>query len=169
MNFRRHSGLFLVLAGACLLFGLSGSSTMLARLIALIGTVLFILCIPGVHAFQPGGPIGLAGLILVELAAVIALGFQIGLLSGSSHAPAFALTGAGAGMLGRLVIGWLTTRRKVFPGWVGWAFLAEGLLNFAAGVFHPAALASVFPVLVVLLGSAALFGYGLTIFLRQEG
>jgi hypothetical protein len=169
MNFRRHSGLFLVLAGACVLFWLSGSSSMPARIIALIGTVLFILAFPAVHAFQPGGPIGLAGLLLVELAAVIALGFEIRLLTSSSHASWFALAGASAGMLGRLVIGWITARRKIFPAWVGWAFLLEGLLNFTGGLLHFPFIASVFPVLVVLLGSAALFVYGLTIFLRQEG
>jgi hypothetical protein len=169
MPIRRHTGLFLVISAVCMLFGLSGSASFPLRLIALIATVLFILTVPGIHAFQPGGPTGLAGIILVEIAAVIALAFQIGLLSDSSHAGTFAQVSAGAGILGRLIIGWITTRKKVFPAWVGWVFIAGALLNFAGSVFHFGSNAAVFSVLIILMDSAALFGYGITIFRRQEG
>jgi hypothetical protein len=168
MNTGRHSGLLLIIGGVCLLFGFLGSGRIFFNFIAMIGSVLFILYIPAVHAFQPGGLIGLVGIILVELAAVIALGFQIGLLSNSSLGDTLALASASAGMLGRLIIGWLTTRKKVFPTWVGWAFMTVGVIVLIGGVFHYAALPNLFSTVVVLLGVAALFGYGFTIYRRQQ-
>jgi hypothetical protein len=168
MNTGRHSGMLLIIGGVCLLFGFLGSGRILFNFIALIGSVLFILYIPAIHAFQPGGLIGLVGIILVELAAIIALGFQIGLLNSSSLGDALALASASAGVLGRLIVGWLTTRKKVFPAWVGWVFMAVGVIVLIGGIFHFDPVPNMYSVIVGLLGVAALFGYGFTIYRRQR-
>ena len=163
MNIRRLQGLFLILSGVCVLVGFLGSNGTFFNAIALAGVILFILGILAIPLEQPMGWLGWVGIVLVELAAVIALGFQVGLLNGT----ALILTSAICGTLGRLVVGWLTTRGKVFSAWVGWAFILEGLLNLIGGVFHLGSLAGVVSIFTTLVGAAALFGYGFIIFRKK--
>jgi hypothetical protein len=70
------------------------------------------------------------------------------------------MTSAVLGTLGAVIVGWLTTRERVFPAWVGWVFLAQGLLNFIAGSFDFGSLASVFRILLPGLQAIALLAYG---------
>jgi hypothetical protein len=165
MNVPRLQGLALIVSAGCLLLGLLGPQTIgifgpqAAMLYITISAILFILGIPAIHSAQPTGWIGLAGIVLLELAALIALGFRFGMVP-STLGDSLSLTSAIAGMLGALIVGWLTTREHVFPAWVGWAFMAQGLLNFMAGQFKLNSLAGVLVLFYPILQAAALFAYG---------
>ena len=166
MNGRRLQGLFLIIGGFCMIIGLFATQILLFYIIALIGTAMFILGIPAIHAVQPGGvqwicgdhPFGTVSLycpcISIRLSKRLTLGNGL------------IFTSALAGLAGRLIVGWITNRKKIFPGWVGWAFIVEGFVNFIGGGFNLGSLAGVFYIVVVLLGAGALFGYGSSIFRR---
>jgi hypothetical protein len=105
----------------------------------------------------------LIGTILLILAAVIALGFRVGLFGGTNFDDALIATSAFSGLAGRLIVGWLTIKKRVFSQWIGWAFIAEGIINLS-GFLDLAALASLISAVVLLAGAAAQFGYGSHIF-----
>ncbi len=132
MSVRRLQGLALLLSAVCLLLGAFGPRTVI---FVTIGIILFILAIPAVYSTQPTGWIGLAGIVLLELAALIALGFRLDLVP-PSLGDSLSLTSAILGMLGAVIVGWLTTREHVFPAWVGWVFMVQGLLNFLGWVIQ---------------------------------
>ncbi len=160
MSVRRLQGLALLLSAVCLLLGAFGPRTVI---FVTIGIILFILAIPAVYSTQPTGWIGLAGIVLLELAALIALGFRLDLVP-PSLGDSLSLTSAILGMLGAVIVGWLTTREHVFPAWVGWVFMVQGLLNFLGGLFNIDARGRVFPILVPILQTVATFAYGYFIF-----
>lgn len=159
MSGRRLQGLALILSAACFLLGLFVSQT--GTFFFVIGNILFILGIPAIHSAQPTGSLGLAGIILLELAALIALAFQLNMVP-SNLGSSLSLTSALAGMLGSLIVGWLTTREQVFPAWIGWAFMAQGLLNFFGGMVNLAA--GVLPIFLAVLHAVVLFAYGYFIY-----
>ena len=132
MNVRRLQGLALILSAVCLLLGAFGLQPVI---FITIGLILFILGIPAIYSAQPTGWIGLLGIVLLELAALIALGFRLQILS-PSLSDGLSLTSAILGMVGAVIVGWLTTREHVFPTWVGWVFMVQGLLNFITGLFN---------------------------------
>ena len=168
MNVRRLQGLALILSGICLSLGLAGPpQSTLFNISALIGVILFILGIPAVYLAQPRGWIGLAGIVLLELAALIALGFRLKMISPSNLADVLFTISAISGMLGALLIGWLTIRNHVFPAWVGWVFLAQGLLNFIAGQFILGLPGRMVPFLLTVLQAVAVFAYGYFIYQMQ--
>src|SRR5690606_39083086 len=97
--------------------------------------------------------------------AVIALGFQLlNLALSPSIENLLIWTSILGGTLGRLIVGWLTTRHRVFPAWVGWAFIVEGLLSFLGGVVDLGSFTNVFSTIVILAGVIALLGYGYYLF-----
>jgi hypothetical protein len=159
MNVRRLQGLALIVSAACLLLGIFIPQT--TTVFFTISTILFILGIPAIQSAQPTGSIGLAGIILLEIAALIALGFRLNMVP-SSLGSSLSLTSALVGMLGAVVVGWLTTREQVFPAWLGWAFVAHGLLNFFAGQFN--LLPGVLPILLAVLQAVVLSTYGYFIY-----
>jgi hypothetical protein len=69
-------------------------------------------------------------------------------------------TSALAGMLGALIVGWLTATEHVFPAWAGWVYMAQGVLKFITGPFKFNSLAGE---LVPILQAAALFAYGYSV------
>jgi hypothetical protein len=163
MNMRRFQGLSLVLSALCLLVGHFGPGSTLSHVISLIGTVAFIFCIPVIQSVQPTRWRGWTGIVQLELAAVIALAFQLGVIHGSNLGGALGTLSAIAGLAGRLIIGWETVRNNAFPAWVGWAFMAEGLLNAMGGVFNFGSFATTSSLITLLLGAIALFAYGFLI------
>src|SRR5215216_1816102 len=164
MNVQRFQGLPLILSAVCfLLLGLSDPRTAMFDVISTIGVIMFILGIPAVYSAQPTGWIGLAGIILLELAALISLGFRFEVLP-SNFESSLAMTSAVLGTLGAVIVGWLTIREGVFPSWVGWVLLAQGLLNLLVGLFDFGSLASVFRILLPGLQAVALLAYGYFIF-----
>ncbi len=168
MNTRRLQGSLLILSALCMIIGQFGNGSNLFHIIALIGVVLFILGIPAVYTAQSMGLIGLIGIILVELAAVIALGFQTEILTIAGIGGALFQISAISGLIGSVIIGWITTQKNVFPAWVGWAFLAQGVLNFIGGVINMGAAGWTYAFIVIVVGAAALFGYGFFLFQGQS-
>lgn len=164
MNIRRLQGWALIISGLLGLLGILGSDSLALRAVLIAGVILLILGVPAIGAVERLGSVGLAGLILVELAAVVAL--LVNLMPGfgnDSAAGALPLVSALAGALGRVIVGWITARGRVFPAWAGWAFMLEGVLNLAGGLVAAPAMASVFGIVLPLVGAAALIGYGLGI------
>ncbi len=160
MSIRTLQAYALILSGITTLVWLVGPDTPLFNAILIISTILFIIGIPAAYTSQPLGTPGLVGIILVVLAAVIALGFQSLDLNLSPALEGLLFwTSVIAGTVGRLIVGWLTTRRGVFPAWVGVAFMIEGLL-FIGGSFDLGSFANVYNTLVILVGVAAVLGYG---------
>jgi hypothetical protein len=163
MNVRRLQGLALILSAVCLLLTAFVGET---SIVVMIGVILFILGIPAIYSAQPSGWVGLAGIVLLELAALIALGFRLHLVP-SSLGDSLSLSSALLGMLGAVIVGWLTTREHVFPAWVGWVFMAQGLLNFITGLFNIGAQGRLFPILIPILQTVATFAYGYFIYQLQ--
>lgn len=161
MSIRRLQGWALIVSAVLGLVDLTGLGP---PVIVVIGILLFMFGVPAIQSVQPSGRSMMVGVILVEFAALIALGFRIDLLSeGSAIGAALPLASAIAGSLGRVIIGWLTTREKVFAPWVGWAFILEGVLILLGGVLPLPALASLVGGLSQPVGAAALAGYGVGI------
>jgi hypothetical protein len=169
MNVPRLQGLALIVSAVCLLLGLFGPQTIgilgpqTAMFYVTTSTILFILGIPAIHSAQPTRWIGLVGIVLLELAALIVLGFRFNMVP-STLGDSLSLTSAIAGMLGAVIVGWLTTREHVFPAWVGWVFMAQGLLNFLSGQLTLNSWAGALIVFLPILHAAALFAYGYFIF-----
>jgi hypothetical protein len=171
MSVLRLQGLALILSAVSLLFGLLGPqnigviSPQATMLLITISSILYILGIPAIYMAQPTGWVGIAGIVLLELAALIALGFRFNIIPWpSSLGDSLALTSAVAGMLGSVIIGWITIREHVFPGWVGWAIIAFGLLTFITGLFLFNSLLGVLLPFLPILQSVALFTYGYFIY-----
>jgi hypothetical protein len=168
MDIKRLQGFALLLILPIDLIVLIGGDSPLFATLSLVTVVLFILGIPAVSSSQSLGTAGLVGIIAVELAAIIAL--SINLMGGSVVSDLLPLTSVLAGALGRIILGWLTVQRKVFPAWVGWAFLAQGVLNLA-GFIYFYDLESIGPALgaaAFLLEDISLFGFGLAITQRKS-
>jgi hypothetical protein len=163
MNTHRVQGLALIVGAVCSLPAFLISDSMPFQYLSLLGTLLFIFGIPAVHVSQPSGTVGLIGIVLIILAAVIALGFGLGILGGTNFDGALVAISAFSGLAGRLIVGWLTITKHVFAQWIGWAFMAEGVTNFA-GFLDLAALVSIISLLVILTATAAQLGYGFHIF-----
>lgn len=164
MNIRRVQGLALILGAVCLLLAFFGSDAAIAGTVGVLGLLLLIFGIPAVNSSQPTGSIGLIGVILIILAAVIALGFRVGLFGDTGMEGALIATSVISGLAGRVITGWLTTKEKVFSPWVGWTLIASGVLNLAGllGVDSPAV-----AVVILLLEAVALLGYGIHIFQKR--
>ncbi len=169
MSMHRAQGWALVISALLSLLAILGSDASVLRVLLLVGAILFILGVPAIGAVQRLGMAGTFGIILIEIAAVIALLLNLmAFASSASVGGAIPFASALGGALGRIIVGWLTTREDIFPAWVGWAFIAEGLLNFISGLIQSPAAASIIGVIVPLIGAAALIGYGVGI-LRHEG
>ena len=168
MNIRRFQGWALLVILPIDLLSLVAGDAPWFRIILIISVILFIVGVPAIQSVQPMGTAGFIGIILIELAAVIALG--INQLGGSGVNEAFIFTSVLAGALGRIIIGWLTARANVFPAWAGWVFLLQGLLNLTGYLFlfDLGTFGSVLGTITFLLDWVAVFGYGLGIVQRQS-
>ena len=173
MQVHRLQGLALFVSAVCLLLGLFGPQSIsligpqATTFFLIVGGILFILGVPAVNSAQPTGWLGLTGIVLLILAALIPLLFRLHMVP-SILADGLSLTSALAGMLGAIIIGWITIREHVFPAWVGWALLAQGLLNFITGQFNPGFLKGMIPIFLPLLYVVALFAYGYFIYQRSN-
>ncbi len=170
MNVRRFQGWALILSALIALLGLynlfGGSDSILLRIIALIGSVLFIFGLPAIQALQPQtGRLGQVGLILLGIAALVAL--IIGLMSLSDYqgdiGSVVPFLSALAGLLGSLIVGWLTIQARIFPAWVGWLLIIAGILNFVGGLLTMDPIVTIIGTIAVLAQSPAVAGYGWTI------
>ena len=165
MNARRLQGLALIASAVCFLLGLFGPQSLsligpqATGFFVIAGILLFIVGIPAVNSAQPTGTIGLAGIGLLMLASLIALLFRLKLVP-SGLEGSLSLTSAIAGMLGALITGWLTIREGVFPAWLGWVLIAQGLLNIIAGAINVGPLTGLVPIFIPLLVVVVYFAYG---------
>jgi hypothetical protein len=164
MNIRRVQGLALIIGAVCLLLTFIAPDE-IDRFLGVLGSLLLIFGIPAVHTSQPSGTIGLIGVILIILAAVIALGFSFGIFGDTGMEDALIATSAISGAVGRIITGWLTVKKQVFSQWLGWAFIAGGVLRLA-GLVDLASPA--IDIVVTLLEAAALAGYGIHIFQKNQ-
>ena len=164
MNVRRLQGLALILSAVCLLLPIVGIQT---NTIFTMGIILFILGIPAVYSAQPTAWVGLAGIVLLEFAALIALGFRLNVVPPSSLGDNLSLTSAILGTLGAVIVGWLTTRAHEFPAWVGWLFILQGLLNFITGLFNVSPQGQSFLIFIPILQTVATAAYGYFIYKIQ--
>ena len=146
-----------------MLIWLALPNTGISDVVTVIGIILFMLGIPAVYSAQRMGSLELIGIILLELAALIALGFRLEMVP-DSLGDTLSLTSATLGMLGAVIIGWLTTREHVFPAWVGWLFLVQGVLGFLGGLFKIGSPGGVLPILITLLNIVAVVSYGFFIY-----
>jgi hypothetical protein len=169
MGIRRLQGWALILSAVISLLSLVGSNSSLFRVLFFIGALLLIFGVPAIQTEQHAGILGWIGIILIEIGAVIALILNAASLNGSAYsAMALPVASALAGGIGRLIVGWLTARRRIFAAWVGWAFLLEGLLNIFDGLVEAEYVTPVLGAVIPLLGAAALLGYGWGI-IRRKG
>jgi hypothetical protein len=157
MNMTRLQAWALLLILPLDVIAVVGANIPLLATLSSLTVLLFIFGIPGVRTVQPMGTAGLVGILALELAALIALGINFAGLPGS-----LAIVSVLAGALGRIIVGWLTTQQKVFASWVGWLFLAMGVLNLTGYFFlsNSASFGSTLGTAVFLLEDLALFGYG---------
>jgi hypothetical protein len=167
MSLRRLQGLALILGALIDLLVFFAPASGLKPVLAVLSSLLFIFGIPAVHAAQRDGTPGLLGLVLLILAVLIVIAFRLDLFGNAALSSAFALTSAIFGLLGRLIVGWLTTRRPFFAAWIGWAFILEGLLNLLIGLANLGSASSFLSALTVLVGAAAVLGYGLQLFQKR--
>jgi hypothetical protein len=165
MNIRRVQGLALIIAAACLLIAFF-SPEALAKVLGIFSLLLFVFGIPAVNSSQPSGSIGLIGIVLMILAAVIAFGFRVGVFGDTGLDDTLIAASVIFGLAGRLIIGWLTVKKQVFSQWLGWALIASGVLN-SAGLISLGS--SAIAIAVTLLESAALAGYGIQLFQKNSG
>lgn len=171
MSVLRLQGLALILSAVSLLIGLLGPQNIgvigpqATMFLITISSILFILGIPAIYSAQPTGWMGMAGIVLLEFAALIALGFRFNIVPWPSDlGDGLAVTSAAAGMVGAVILGWFTTREHVFPAWVGWAFIAYGLLNFTTGLFFFNSQLGMLTPYLPVLQAVALFAYGYFIY-----
>ncbi len=161
MNIRRLQGAALIISAVINLVGLIGSGTSPVRFLFLLGALLLIFGVLAIEPVQQAGTLDWVGILLVMVAAGIAFIVNITSMTGAAiSSSTIPLASAILGAIGRIIVGWLTTRRNVFPVWAGWAFIGEGVLNFVGGLLTSAALGTALGILAVLLGAAALFAYG---------
>ncbi len=177
MNLRQLGGWALLanaLIGVVLtIWGIAGDDSGASLLLVanLVAEVLLLVGLPAIQATQPQtGRLGQLGLIGLGLAAAIA--FVVNLIFLTSANPdvpqAVPFASALLGLVGALLVGWVTLQARVFPAWVGVVLIVGGILNIAGGFLPDSPLADVNGRVASLLLAAALAGYGWGI-LRQAG
>ncbi len=86
MNVQRLQGLALILSAVCLLLGLFGPQSIsligpqATTFFLIVGGILFILGIPAVYSAQNPGWLGLTGIVLLVLSALIPLLFRLNMV-----------------------------------------------------------------------------------------
>jgi hypothetical protein len=170
MNLRRLGGYALCISAVISLlltlwYRLGGDNSTTVRVVALVGGILVLLGLPAIQWMQPqtGRP-GQVGLALMAIGALIALGINAySATGGSDVGDLVPLASALTGLVGDLVVGWVTMRAGIFPTWVGELLIAGGVLNFIGGLLPEGALASAMGLLDAIAIPLALIGFGLTI------
>jgi hypothetical protein len=79
------------------------------------------------------------------------------------------LFSAVCGLLGSVVVGWLTVRARAFPAAVGWLLIVGGVLNLLSGLTPASLFTSVLGIISGLAEAAAIAGYGWTIINNTRG
>jgi hypothetical protein len=124
------------------------------RAIALVAGLLFVVGLPAIWALEPQiGGVGLAGLVLMEVGAVVAVAINVYFFSGGTGVgEAVPFVGALVSLVGALMVGWRTVRARVVGSWIGWLLILGGVLYFAGGLIDAGSVAST----VGFLGGASI-------------
>jgi len=140
------------------------------RAIVLLGSVLFVVGLPAIWALQPQiGRVGLAGLVLMAIGAVVALAISLYfILGGTGIDEALPFAGALISLLGALIVGWQTVRAGVVATWIGWLLICGGVLNFAGGLTDARSLAAPVSFLGVAAGAVAIGAFGWNIVVHRR-
>lgn len=168
MNFRRAQGWALFLGAVCLPFGILDFEAEYFRYLGVIGVLLFIFGIPAINASQPSGAIGLIGIILIALAAVIPLGFHLGVFGDTGFDDALIATSVIAALAGRIITGWLTIQKQVFSPWLGWGLIAVGVVNLTGSMDLGSLGGGVISITLMLLDAAVLAVYGMELIRKNK-
>jgi hypothetical protein len=136
-------------------------------LVWILGAIFLILGVPAIQSMQPRtGTQGQVGLGLMAIAALLAIAVNlVSRVGGMDVGGVLPLLSALAGIIGRLIVGWVTIRARVFPSWIGWLLILSAVLSALADAVLPGVL--VFATIRDLVDAAAIAGYGLTILQRQ--
>jgi hypothetical protein len=100
MSVRRLQGVALMFSALSLLIGLLGPQNIgiigPQAIVVLItmSTILFIVGIPAIYSTQPTGWMGMAGIVLLEFAALIALGFRLNMVPWQGCSARLSLAGS---------------------------------------------------------------------------
>jgi hypothetical protein len=114
------------------------------------------------------GQLGLIGLWLLGLAAGIAFAVRLLLLTSAFETgEIIPLSSAVLGLVGSLLVGWVTIQTKVFHPVIGWLLIVGGVLNLVSGVVPGGDIAFVVAVVTTLAQAGALGGYGWTMLQRS--
>lgn len=143
---------------------------------AIIGLALGPLLIVGLmaiwtmlpHTGRPG-LLGLVGLWLLGLAAGIAFAVRLTLLVSAFDAgEIIPLSSAVLGLVGSVLLGWVTIQSRAFHPAIGWLLIVGGVLNLVGGLIPGGAIAFVVVVVTMLAQAGALGGYGWTMLQRSN-
>ena len=167
MNIRRVQGLALFLGAVFMPLALLDLEADYFRYLGLIGVLLFLFGVPAINTSQPSGPMGWVGILLILLAAVIAIGFRIGVFGDTGLEDALIATSVIGALVGRIITGWVTIQKHVFSPWLGWALLAVGVINLT-GSLDLGSLGIAISIALTLFDAAVLAIYGIQIFRKNE-
>ena len=173
MIIRIIGGWALLINALVTLFILIGMTTSVgdALLSLVTGEVLSLLLLVGLLAIwtmQPqAGRLGVIGLWCLGIATSMAFFVRLVILSSTSNVNTPAFFSALFGLVGSLLVGWVTIRAKVFHPAVGWLLMAGGVLNFVGGLLPGGIGATLVDIIAGLAQVGAFIGYGWTILLRR--
>jgi hypothetical protein len=135
-----------------------------------VGEVLSPLLIVGllaIWAMQPQtGRLGLLGLWCLGIATSMAFFVRLVVLFSSLDVDTPAFISALFGLVGSLLVGWVTIRAKVFHPAIGWLLMVGGVLNVVGGLLPAGIGFAVGGIITGLAQAGATGGYGWTMLRR---
>lgn len=142
-------------------------------IIGLALTPLFIMGLVAIWTMLPHmgrlGLLGLIGLWLLGLAVGIAFVVRLlFLVSAFDAGEIIPLSSAVLGLVGSLLLGWVTLNTTAFHSAIGWLLIVGGVLNLVGGVVPGGDIAFVVAVVTMLAQAGALGGYGWTMLQRSH-
>lgn len=153
----------------CILIGMT-TSVGGDMLYLMIGEVISLLLIVGLLAIwdmQPHtGRLGLVGLWCLGIATSIAFLVRLVVLLSTIDVDTPAFISALFGMVGSLLVGWVTIRAKVFHPAIGWLLIVGGVLNLIGGLLPAGIGAELVGIISGLAQGIAIGGYGWTMLRR---
>jgi hypothetical protein len=131
-------------------------------------SLLFIVGLLAIWAMQPQtGRLGQIGLWCLGLGAGMAFLVRLVILFSSLNVDTPALISALFGMVGSLLVGWVTIRAKVFHPAIGWLLMVGGVLNVVGGLLPAGTSTDLVNIIAGLAQVVALGGYGWTMLRRS--
>ena len=145
-----------------------GGGDTLYLVIGEVGSLLFIAGLLAIWTMQPHtGRLGQIGLWFLGISTGIAFIVRLLLLFSSIDVgDLLPLSSALFGLIGSLLVGWVTIRASVFHPAIGWLLIAGGVLNIISGLLPADTGATLVGITAGLAQAAALGGYGWTMLRR---